>query len=108
MIPLHLPHRVTLRRMVRTGTDRYGNDQTSPVEVVTAAHIQARGNTATPEQSLRRTPVMMLVPADVQVLDGDEVDWSGRRLRVMGDATFQLDIFTGRPAYGEVELEAVS
>jgi hypothetical protein len=108
VIPLHLPHRVTVRRMVTVGVDRYGNDTRAPVEVQTRAHIQARGNTATPEQSLKRAPVTMLVPADCVVADGDEVDWSGRTLRALGDVTRQLDLFTGRATYGEVELEAVS
>ncbi|WP_242883979.1 hypothetical protein [Actinomadura litoris] len=108
MIPLHLPHRVTVRRMVPTATDRYGNDQVSPVAVETRAHIQTRGNTATPEQSLRHAPVLMVVPADCEVRDGDEIDWSGRTLRALGDVTYQLDLFTGRANYGEVELQAVS
>ncbi|QXJ19612.1 hypothetical protein AGRA3207_000174 [Actinomadura graeca] len=108
MIPLHLPHRVTVRRMVRAGADPYGNDEVTAVEVNVAAHVQTRGNTAKPSQSLRRAPVTMHVPADVTVFDGDEITWAGRKLRVLGDVTHQLDLFTGAPAYGEVELEAVS
>lgn len=108
MIPLHLPHRVVVRRMVRVGADPYGNDELAPVPVTVAAHVQTGGNTASPTASLRRAPLTMFVAAETAIGDGDEIDWSGRTFRVMGDATYQLDILTGHPAYGEVELEAVS
>ncbi|MFC0041010.1 hypothetical protein [Actinomadura rayongensis] len=94
--------------MVHAGTDPYGNDELTAVHVTVPAHVQTRGTTAKPSQSLRRSPVTMHVPADVAVLDGDEITWCGRALRAMGDAAYQLDLFTGRPVYGEVELEAVS